>query len=38
LSNSMYPLELREAAQRVISLPSRTRSAPYTQVFSGPRP
>jgi hypothetical protein len=30
-------LELRAAAQRVISLPSRTRKAPYTQTFSSPR-
>ncbi len=30
-------LELRAAAQRVISLPSRTRRAPYTQTFSSPR-
>jgi hypothetical protein len=33
----MELVELREAAHLVSSLPSRTRSAPYTQVFSGPR-
>jgi hypothetical protein len=38
-ANSCWsPTELREAAVRVTVWPSRTRSAPYTQVFSGPRP
>src|SRR5829696_5435102 len=31
------PVELREGAVIVTSCPSATRSAPYTQVFSGPR-
>jgi len=37
-SSCWSPIELRDRAVRVTVLPSVTRRAPSTQVFSGPRP